>query len=205
MHLQTLKAKEGNGFGDKPRGDKSPSSSSSSAAAAATSSSAQSSAPPQSLPKENISFGNVAVGGVGLNDSKHKVKKVKADRRLLDKLNAKEEKLKQVEGTEEGERLRGKDKWRDAFAVVDGIKVKNDPKLVAKTIKRKEKAKESSRKKWDKRIKDQTKQLQERESKKAANISKRNSRCVVVVVVVVIVVVVVVVMVMMVVVMWWWW
>jgi hypothetical protein len=169
--LQALKSKEGSDFKDKPRADKVASSS-----AATASPSASSSATERPMPKENISFGNVAVNGVGLSDSVHKNKKVKADKRLLDKLTAKEEKLKEFEGTEEGERLRGKDKWRDAFAVVEGIKVKNDPKLVAKTIKRKEKAKESSRKKWDKRIKEQTKQLQDRESKKAANISKRNSR-----------------------------
>ncbi len=65
--VQTLKAKEGPSS-DKPRGEKP----ASAAAAAAT---VVAAAQPQ-MPKENISFGNVSVDGKGLNDSKHKDKKV---------------------------------------------------------------------------------------------------------------------------------
>jgi uncharacterized OsmC-like protein len=68
MRVQTLKAKEG---GDKPRGEKP-----AAASAAAAASSSSSAAAPKQLPKENISFGNVSVDGKGLNESKHKDKKV---------------------------------------------------------------------------------------------------------------------------------
>jgi hypothetical protein len=82
--IQTLKAKEGGGLHSKHSSDHSApplqSSSSSSAAAAAAAAAAALS---QSLPKESISFGNVAVDGKGLNQSK--VKKVML---LLVHLNA---------------------------------------------------------------------------------------------------------------------
>jgi hypothetical protein len=95
---QTLKAKEEGASGSKQRADKTPASPSALSTATAA-------AAAQQMPKENISFGNVAVDGKGLNDSKvkkvscrciarvkmvHRVLQVKADKRLLDKLTAKE-------------------------------------------------------------------------------------------------------------------
>jgi hypothetical protein len=65
--VQTLKAKEGGSSSDKPRGEK---------PAAAAASATVVAAAQQQMPKENISFGNVSVDGKGLNDSKHKDKKV---------------------------------------------------------------------------------------------------------------------------------
>ena len=67
--VQTLKAKEGGSSSDKPRGEKP-------AAAAAAAAATVVAAAQQQMPKENISFGNVSVDGKGLNDSKHKDKKV---------------------------------------------------------------------------------------------------------------------------------
>ena len=66
--VQTLKAKEGGSSSDKPRGEK--------PAAAAAAAATVVAAAQQQMPKENISFGNVSVDGKGLNDSKHKDKKV---------------------------------------------------------------------------------------------------------------------------------
>ncbi|XP_057307610.1 surfeit locus protein 6 homolog [Hydractinia symbiolongicarpus] len=88
---------------------------------------------------------------VGISDNK---KKKKADiKKLLQIAEKKQEKIKNLQQEDSGKAnaLKKKIAWDNAVKKAEGQKLKDDPKLLKKSIKRKEKLKEKSKKRWDDR------------------------------------------------------
>lgn len=97
-------------------------------------------------------------------------------KKILQQLQEKKEKLKQLEESgdkEKAEEIREKDAWKVALAKANGEKVKDDPELLKRSIKRKGFKKKHSAKKWDARIEKVQKSKQERQDKRRENILKR--------------------------------
>lgn len=69
-----------------------------------------------------------------------------------------------------------KSAWLDAIDKSKGIKKKNDPDLLRKTIEKREKLKERSRKKWAARQDTVKKQQDERQAKRKANLQARREQ-----------------------------
>lgn len=63
--------------------------------------------------------------------------------------------------------------WQNAIEKAEGIKQKNDPSLLKKTIKRKEKLKQKHRKEWKERTEMQKKQIEERQKMRKKHIRER--------------------------------
>ncbi|XP_060523465.1 surfeit locus protein 6 homolog [Cylas formicarius] len=63
--------------------------------------------------------------------------------------------------------------WKNALAKAEGQKIKDDPTLLKKTIKRKEQRVRSSKKKWEARIKGVENAKEERQKKRTENIQRR--------------------------------
>lgn len=66
--------------------------------------------------------------------------------------------------------------WLDAIDKSKGIKKKNDPDMLRKSIKKREKLKERSRKKWAARQDTVKKQQDERQAKRKANLQTRREQ-----------------------------
>ena len=83
------------------------------------------------------------------------VSKKKDYKKLLAKVETKQKTLAEVKEKDEsrGEELQEKLNWQKAVDMAKGRKVKDDPKLLKKTVKRLEKKKLSSSKKWEHRTK----------------------------------------------------
>ncbi|XP_018368906.1 PREDICTED: surfeit locus protein 6 homolog [Trachymyrmex cornetzi] len=97
-------------------------------------------------------------------------------KKMLQQLQQKKEKLKQLEDLgdkEEAEDIREKDAWKSALAKASGEKVKDDPDLLKRTIKRNEQKKKHSANKWNSRLDNVQKSMQERQEKRRENIMKR--------------------------------
>lgn len=97
-------------------------------------------------------------------------------KKMLQQLQQKKEKLKQLEDLgdkEQAEHIREKDAWKSALAKASGEKIKDDPELLKRTIKRNEQKKKHSSKKWNSRIESVQKSIQERQEKRRENIMKR--------------------------------
>ncbi|XP_014472597.1 PREDICTED: surfeit locus protein 6 homolog [Dinoponera quadriceps] len=97
-------------------------------------------------------------------------------KKILQQLEEKKEKLKQLEESgdkEKIEEIKEKDAWKAALAKANGEKVKDDPELLKRSIKRREKKKKQSAKKWDARLENVQKSKQERQDKRRENIMKR--------------------------------
>ena len=63
--------------------------------------------------------------------------------------------------------------WLKAISMAKGEKQKDNPELIAKTMKRKEQSKKKSKKEWTSRIGGQKKVQKEKQKKRQANIEKR--------------------------------
>lgn len=97
-------------------------------------------------------------------------------KKLLDELKQQKEKLKELEHLgekEKAEQIKEKTAWKSVLAKAGGEKVKDDPDLLKKTLKRKEQQKKQSAKKWESRLESVQKGIRERQEKRQENIMKR--------------------------------
>lgn len=100
----------------------------------------------------------------------------KDTKKILLELKQKKEKLKEMEQSgeiEKAQELKEKDAWKSALAKASGEKVKDDPDLLKRTIKRKDQQKKQSAKKWESRLENVQKGIRERQEKRQDNIMKR--------------------------------
>lgn len=63
--------------------------------------------------------------------------------------------------------------WKKAVQKASGVKVKDNPELLKKSIKRKEKLKNKSRKQWEERSKQVQQKMDKRQEKRKRNIGKK--------------------------------
>lgn len=109
--------------------------------------------------------------------NKEKTKKTEKDpKKLLENLKKQDEKVKLLEktdGTEKAHQVMDKLAWKNILKKAEGEKVKDDPVLLKKSIKKMEQKKKQSKKKWDERKSNVEQKLQERQKKRQENISKK--------------------------------
>lgn len=101
-------------------------------------------------------------------DYKVLLKKLKQKREQIDE-------LKKIE-PEKATELEMKEKWRSVIDKAAGVKVRDDPELLAKSIKRLEKKKEKSRKSWEERVKGVEARKQHLQEKRKKNLDKRKEK-----------------------------
>ncbi|CAK9812835.1 Surfeit locus protein 6 homolog [Anthophora quadrimaculata] len=97
----------------------------------------------------------------------------KDPKRILLEIKQKKEKLREMEQSgevEKAQNFKEKDAWKSVLAKASGEKVKNDPDLLKRTIKRKEQKKKHSAKKWESRLENVQKGIRERQKKRQDNI-----------------------------------
>ncbi|XP_011299480.1 surfeit locus protein 6 homolog [Fopius arisanus] len=108
--------------------------------------------------------------------NKKKTQKTEGDpKKILQQLKEKKEKLKELVTAGEKEKalaIQERDAWKSALAKAGGEKVKDDPELLKRTVKRDEQQKKRSTKKWEARISGVEKAQQEKQSKRTENIMK---------------------------------
>lgn len=99
--------------------------------------------------------------------------------KMLKKIEKRNEKLKELEMKGEMEKLteiREKMAWNKALNKSEGVKVKDNPELLKKTIKRERKQKQKSKKKWDTRIEGMKNRQEEKQKKRMENIEARKKQ-----------------------------
>lgn len=108
-----------------------------------------------------------------------KEKEEKSPHKILKKLEKQNEKLKTLETEGEIEKvteIREKIAWKRALNRSEGVKVKDNPELLKKTIKREIKQKQKSKKKWDTRIEGMKNRQDEKQRKRTENIQARKKQ-----------------------------
>jgi len=103
------------------------------------------------------------------------VKKKKDLKQLLTTAERKMNKIKLLEETDsqKAEELKTKISWDSAFQKAEGAKLKDNPKLLKKTIKRKEKQKQKSSKNWQDRVETVEKQKEEKQKLRKQHIKEK--------------------------------
>ncbi|KAI6126565.1 surfeit locus protein 6-domain-containing protein [Pisolithus sp. B1] len=123
-------------------------------------------------PLTNIAFSALA------GSTTKKVAQLKSSNnptQALSQLSARKEKLASLP-EEKRKSAQERERWSKAEARIEGVKVKDNEALLKKAVKRKEKVKVRSKKKWDERKEQVTAQMAARQKKKADNIAMRNER-----------------------------
>ena len=94
---------------------------------------------------------------------------------LIAKAEAKQRKLQEMaaEDVEKGEAASEKERWSKAVRMARGEKVRDDPSLLKKTVKRLEKKKQSHAKKWEERARAEQEKQDTRQKKRQQNIRER--------------------------------
>ncbi|CAG9863921.1 unnamed protein product [Phyllotreta striolata] len=113
---------------------------------------------------------------VDFEHTNRKVKPKKDPKKLLENLQKQKETLEELKKRGEIEKaveIKEKTAWKNALAKAEGEKIKDDPTLLKKTIKRKEQKQRSSKKKWQQRNEKVEKAKQERQTKRNENLMKR--------------------------------
>lgn len=94
---------------------------------------------------------------------------------LLKQAKKKKENMSEVEvrNKEEAQEMTTKEMWKSALLKAEGVKLKDNPELLKKAMKRREQKKKSSQRKWEEREKTKSKQMKDRQDKRAKNIAKK--------------------------------
>ena len=111
------------------------------------------------------------------SEDREKTKSVsgKNYKKLLQSTEKEQRKLQVLEETNKDEANTAKEKaaWKKAVQKADGVKLKDNPELLKKALKRKEKRKNKSRKQWDERNKQVQLKMEKRQEKRQKNIGKK--------------------------------
>lgn len=104
--------------------------------------------------------------------------KKKDYKQLIAKAEAKHKKLqKLIElDDEKAVKLQERVKWSKAVRMAQGEKLKDDPVLLKKTVKRIEKRKQSHKKKWNERMKSEKQRQENKQKKRQENIQDRSDK-----------------------------
>jgi hypothetical protein len=86
------------------------------------------------------------------------------------------EKLEQENKKEQANQLKEKQTWQTALKKIQGIKVKDDPELLRKTIRKDQQIKKQSAKKWKDRQRNVKKEIAEKQQKRNENINKKKEQ-----------------------------
>ena len=94
---------------------------------------------------------------------------------LLGRAEAKQKRLQDLAGLdqEKGGEVVEREKWSKAVRMARGEKMKDDPKLLHKTMKRLEKKRQSHSKKWSERVKAEKQRVDARQKRRQQNIHER--------------------------------
>jgi hypothetical protein len=98
-------------------------------------------------------------------------------RSTLKKVDAKKENLECLKQSDQAkaEQLIKKEGWKKAIQLAEGLKVKDDPKLIRKSLKREEKRKEKSAKQWKERMDISDKDKQRRQNERLKHLQERHA------------------------------
>eukprot|EP00117_Sycon_ciliatum_P024364 scpid93324/ scgid20461/ len=108
-------------------------------------------------------------------DDGKKFKKKRDLKKLISKAEKRQQRLEELKTTDK-DAAQEKEKtatWNRAMRLAEGVKLKDDPKLLKKSLKKKEKIKQQSKKKWQERVSMQKKKQQDASEKRQTNIKKR--------------------------------
>ncbi|XP_051159306.1 surfeit locus protein 6 homolog [Leptopilina boulardi] len=108
--------------------------------------------------------------------TKRKLNNEKNSKKILQKIELKKQKVKElVENgeVEKADEIKKKEAWNAVLAKAKGEKLRDDPELLKKSIKREEMKKKHSAKKWESRMDSVQKTIQEKQHKRQDNIMKR--------------------------------
>lgn len=96
-------------------------------------------------------------------------------KRLLEKIEKRNEKIHKVKSKDAsaGKALEDKFKWESVLHKAEGEKVKDNPELLKKALKKKQKMKDQKKKKWEKRTETVEKMKDDKVKKRNENIQKR--------------------------------
>ena len=94
---------------------------------------------------------------------------------LLKRAKKRKEDISEVEvvDKDQAEEMTTKERWKSALLKAEGVKLKDDPKLLKKAMKRREQKKQSSQRKWEEREKMLAKQMKHRQDKRSKNIARK--------------------------------
>lgn len=118
-------------------------------------------------------FSKIDFSGLG---NKHEKRTEKDPKKILQNLEKQKEKIKELEmggNKDKAVEIKEKVAWKNALAKAEGEKVKDDPILLKKSIKKREQLKKTSQKKWKVREDGVKKAQDERQRKRNDNIAKR--------------------------------
>lgn len=106
---------------------------------------------------------------------KKKKKGASTPMQLLAKAQAEEERLAELKKIDSAKARQQQEKaqWQAAMQRADGVKVKDDPKLLKKTIKRREAAKNRTKKEWGERVATVVKKEKEHQTKRKEQLKVR--------------------------------
>lgn len=108
---------------------------------------------------------------------KERVNKVEKDpKKILENLKQQEDKIRLLEEKEDQgkvKEIKEKIAWKNVLQKAEGQKVKDDPLLLKKSIKKMDQKKKQSKKQWDTRVKNVEQKKDERQKKRAENIAKK--------------------------------
>ena len=101
--------------------------------------------------------------------------KKKNYQKLLEKAESRQRKLEEMkeDKSEKSKEIIETAKWKKALGKSEGVKQKDDPALLKKAIKHKEKQKKKHQKDWKERMENQKKQMKERQDRRQKNIQDR--------------------------------
>jgi len=124
---------------------------------------------------EAVRFGTFDFSG-GKPVPSYLVKKKPKTEALLKKAEAELQYLKSIEDTESGKEQVEKRMWERLNKKASGEKLKDDPKLLKKTLKREKARKKKSAKEWSERIKAQEEQQKKKAARREANLKAHSQR-----------------------------
>ncbi|XP_031567448.1 ribosomal RNA-processing protein 14-C-like [Actinia tenebrosa] len=96
-------------------------------------------------------------------------------KKLLAKAENRKKKFEELKGKDAGKAREVQERraWKSALEKAEGMKVKDDPKLLKKTLKRQEKQKQKSRMQWKDRKEQQQKQMEEGQKMRQKHLKER--------------------------------
>ncbi|GFU33057.1 surfeit locus protein 6-like protein [Nephila pilipes] len=122
-----------------------------------------------------IIYGKLDFSADGSEEKKKSEFSGKKYKKLLKKVEQKNEKIEKLKQEDAGKAaiVEEKEKWKKAILKAENVKVKDDPKLLMKSMKKEEKIKKKKAKAWKERTEHTEAMKKARQEKRTKNIQKR--------------------------------